>query len=307
MKTETFIFKDAEGVQLFTYKWSPDEGVKAKAVVEIAHGMAEHAQRYARLAKALTKEGYIVYAPDLRGHGRTAGLLEKVGYWGRNGFHKTVIDLKQLYLIISKENVGLPVFMLGHSMGTFLTQAYISHHGNSLKGTILSGVAGKQPMLTAGIMIAWLQKLLQGPKVRSKLLHHLSFGSFNQQFKPNRTKFDWLSRDEAEVDKYVDDPYCGGVFTTQFFYDLLRGLIFIHQPRVMKKIPKQLPIYIFGGGNDPVGRKGKGLLELVNMFKKLGIKDLQYKIYPDARHETLNEINRDEVTQDLINWLNSHL
>lgn len=307
MKTETFIFKDAEGVQLFTYKWSPDEGVQAKAVVEIAHGMAEHAQRYARLAKALTKEGYIVYAPDLRGHGRTAGLLDKVGYWGRNGFHKTVIDLKQLYLIISKENVGLPVFMLGHSMGTFLTQAYISHHGNGLKGTILSGVAGKQPMLTAGVMIAWLQKLLQGPKVRSKLLNHLSFGSFNQQFKPNRTKFDWLSRDEAEVDKYVDDPYCGGVFTVQFFYDLLRGLIFIHQPKTLKKIPKELPIYIFGGSNDPVGRKGKGLLELVNKYKKLGIKDLQYKIYPDARHETLNELNRDEVTQDLINWLNSHL
>jgi alpha-beta hydrolase superfamily lysophospholipase len=307
MKTETFIFRDAEGVQLFTYKWSPDEGVKAKAVVEIVHGMAEHAQRYSRLAKALTKEGYIVYAADLRGHGRTAGLLENVGYWGKNGFHKTVTDLRQLYLIITKENVGLPVFVFGHSMGSFLAEAYISHHGNNLRGAILSGVSGMQPMLIGGAIMAWIQKFIYGPKMRSKLLNHLSFGSYNNQFKPTRTAFDWLSRDEAEVDKYVEDPYCGGIFTTQFYYDLFRGLIFIHQLRTMKKIPKQLPLYLYCGSNDPVGRNSKGLLELVSMYKKLGISDVQHKIYPDARHETLNEINREEVTQDLINWLNAHL
>ena len=307
MKTETFTFKDAEGVEIFVYRWLPESNVKPKGVVEIVHGMAEHAQRYVRFAKALTNDGYIVYAPDLRGHGRTAGLLENVGYWGRNGFNKTVIDLKQLRLIIGKEQPGLPIFMFGHSLGAFLAQAYISHHGETLKGAILSGPSGKQALATLGIVVSAIQSFLFGPKSRSRLMYKLSFGTYNSFFKPNRTGCDWLSRDEAEVDKYVDDPYCGGVFTTGFYYDLMCGLKFIHLDRVLRKIPHDLPIYVFGGSLDPVGEQSKGLLQLVNIYKELGIKDLQYKLYPEGRHESLNEINRDEVSQDVINWLNSHL
>jgi len=179
--------------------------------------------------------------------------------------------------------------------------------GNDIKGLILSATAGDPGLLgKVGRFIAKREATKKGKKTRSPLLDKLSFGAFNKAFKPNRTNFDWLSRDNAEVDKYVADPYCGEVFTAGFFCDLLEGVAFINNSRNVAKIPKELPIYLFSGSLDPVGANTKGVLQSYNALVKAAIRDVTYKFYQDARHETLNETNRDEVFQDVIEWLNAH-
>ncbi|MFD3155521.1 alpha/beta hydrolase [Haloimpatiens sp. FM7330] len=308
MKKETFIFKDKTGLNIFVYKWIPDDNIDIKAVVQIAHGMAETAARYERLAEQLTQSGYVVYANDHRGHGKTAKEVDKVGNLGEDGFNNMVQNMHQLEKIIKKENDNIPVYIFGHSMGSFLLQRYICIYGKEISGAILSGTCGKQGMIVdIGRIIAKREIKKIGRDSRSKKLNNLSFGGYNKVFKPNRTEFDWLSRDEKEVDKYVKDPYCGGIFTAGFFYDFLGGLKLIANQKEISNIPKELPIYIFAGDKDPVGNRGKGILKLVKTYKKYKIKDLKYKLYKDGRHEMLNEINRDEVMKDIIEWLDSHI
>lgn len=308
MIKDTFSFKDEDGLEIFVYKWSPENNKKAKAVIQIAHGMAETAARYEKLGEELTKEGYIIYANDHRGHGKTAREVDKLGDLGENGFLAMVDNMYQLTEIIKKENPKLPIFLLGHSMGSFLTQRYICLYGKELKGAILSGTNGNiGVMADVGRIIAKREIKRIGRSGRSEKLDKLSFGGYNRAFKPNRTKFDWLSRDEKEVDKYIENPFCGTIFTAGFFYDLLGGLKLIANKNEISKIPKDLPIYMFSGDKDPVGKNGRGVLRLVKAYKKLGIKDLTYKLYTEGRHEMLNELNSDEVIKDLLLWLEDHL
>lgn len=309
MIVKNFTFKSEEGTEIYTYKWMPEENVEVKGVVQIAHGMAETAARYERFAENLTENGYIVYIHDHRGHGKTAKELENVGSLAENdGFKWLVEDVHQLSKIIKKENSGLPLFLFGHSMGSFVTQRYIQLYAKELKGTILSGSNGKQGiMLNMAMVVAKNEVKKNGRRVKSDKLNRLSFGNFNNAFNPVRTEFDWLSRDEKEVDKYIDDPFCGTVFTGGFFYDFLTGLKEIESKNNLKNVPKDLPIYIFAGDKDPVGKQGKGILKLYNTYKKLNIKDVTYKLYRDGRHEMLNETNREEVMKDIVNWLNMHI
>lgn len=308
MIKETFSFRAEDGLEIFVYKWSSDKNKKAKAVLQIAHGMAETAARYEKLGEELTKQGYIIYANDHRGHGKTAKEVDKLGDLGENGFDAMVDNMHQLTEIIEKENPKLPIFLLGHSMGSFLTQRYICLYGKKLKGAILSGTNGSiGVMADVGRIIARREIKRIGRSEKSERLDKLSFGGYNRAFKPNRTKFDWLSRDEKEVDKYMEDPFCGTIFTAGFFYDLLGGLKLIANKNEISKIPKDLPIYIFSGDKDPVGKNGIGVLRLVKAYKKLGIKDLVYKLYTEGRHEMLNELNRDEVMKELLLWLENHL
>ncbi len=307
VRIEEFTFKDKQNVEIFTYKWLPDEDKRIKGVIQIAHGMAETAARYERFAEFITNEGYVVYANDHRGHGKTAKCIENVGYIGRDGFYWMIEDMKQLNDIIKKEYANIPVYLMGHSMGSFLSQGYIQKYGDSIDGVILSGTAGKQGfLLEFGILIAKLEMKRKGERWQSNLLNKLSFGNYNKSFKPTKTNFDWLSSDEKEVEKYINDPFCGTVFTSSFFYDFLKGLKMIHQNCNMSKIPKDLPIYIFADELDPVGNKCKSIIWLIERYKKLGIKDIEYKFYKNGRHEMLNEINRDEVMRDILIWLESH-
>lgn len=307
MLEKNFSFKDSQGVDIFVYKWEPEQGVNIKGVVQIAHGMAEHAKRYGHFAEKLTSSGYIVYANDHRGHGKTAESVEKIGYCGEDGFTWKVKDMKQLTSIIKKENPKQPVYLFGHSMGSLLSQTYMFLYGEELKGVILSGTSGKQGVLVSlGILIAKGQVKKLGPEAPSLVMDKMSFGKFNDRFKPIRTKFDWLNRDEKEVDKYIEDPLCGGVFSAGFFYDFLNGVKNMHKKENMAKIPKTLPIFLIAGDKDPVGKECKTISSLIQAYKKLGIKDVNYKFYKDARHEILNEINKEEVMRDVINWLNIH-
>jgi alpha-beta hydrolase superfamily lysophospholipase len=301
----TFRMQTPEGIQVFVRKWAPTTS-QPKAIVLIAHGAAEHSQRYERLARFLNTCGYASYAPDHRGHGMTAGSLDRAGQAGPDGWNGMVRDLKQLADLIQSENPGAPVFLLGHSMGSFLAQRYIQLWGESLKGAILSGSSG---------MIEGLEQLLpmveaaaQGTAANQpSAIFGQMFAGFNQPFAPGRTGFEWLSCDETEVQKYVDDPRCGFPFSNQLTYDFLKGLAEIWQPDNEARIPTDLPILIFSGELDPVGGNTASVNELVRRYRQFGLRDLQVKFYPGARHETLNEINRDQVQQDMSDWIDKHL
>ena len=307
MKTEELSFIDSENVTIHYYKWSDDNILNPKAIVQISHGMAEVAKRYERFAEALTSMGYVVYANDHRGHGKTAGIIENLGYLGdHDGFLWLVKDMHELSVIAKNENIGLPLFLFGHSMGSFLCQRYIQLYGKEINGVILSGTNGKQGLkLDLGLLIAKFEISINGRKVKSETLNKMSFGSYNKSFKPARTEFDWLSRDTSEVDKYIKNDFCGVIFTTGSFQDFFIGLKEIEKASNISKIPKELPIYLFSGSKDPVGVYTKGVMKLINTYENMGIKDIEYKFYEEGRHEMLNEINSDEVTGDIINWLNS--
>jgi alpha-beta hydrolase superfamily lysophospholipase len=305
MNYESRTIYNKDGDKLFLYKWSPKESNKRMGIVQIAHGMAEWAGRYSEFAEKLTSAGYLVYANDHRGHGKTAEDTDSIGFLGRDGFNGMVKDLKAVDEVIRKENPELPVFLFGHSMGSFLAQNYISQYGNILKGVILSGSNGKQNLaLNLGIIIARLQVLMLGEKAKSKLLNKISFGTYNRHFKPNRTSFDWLSRDAKEVDKYIADPYCGGIFTTSFYYDFFKGLNKLYDSDKIHSIPKALPVLIISGNMDPVGEMGKGVTRLAQLYRQHGLTDVTLKLYENARHELLNEINKDQVINDILDWLN---
>ncbi|UHA75952.1 alpha/beta hydrolase [Paenibacillus sp. 481] len=307
MQQHTFTFTDPQHIPIHVYCWSPDDERSIRGIVQIAHGMTETAERYERFAQALTDAGYVVYGNDHRGHGKTAAQVENLGYLGENGFEWMVLNMAQLSTMIKEKHEGLPLFLFGHSMGSFLSQQYISLHADLIEGVILCATNGPRGVdIIAGANLAKLIRTMRGDRHRSLLIDKLAFGSFNRKFEPSRTPFDWLSRDPAEVDKYVADPYCGFLSTVSFYHDFFRFLRVIHQPTTMARIPKTLPVMLIAGDADPVGMYGKGVLRLAEMYKQLTIQDVTCNIYAGARHELLNETNRDEITTDCIQWLRAH-
>ncbi|PWB32799.1 alpha/beta hydrolase [Pseudomonas sp. SDI] len=305
MHHDAFWLPASHHCSLYVYQWLPDTPIKA--VVLIAHGMAEHAGRYQRLGQALAAAGYAVYAHDQRGHGRSAELGSRGLFASHDGWTHVVNDLGLLSQHIGQQHPGAALFLLGHSMGSYIAQAYLLHHSASLHGAILSGSNFQPPALyRAACLIARFEAWRQGPNGHSALIEWLSFGSFNKAFKPNRTAFDWLSRDPAEVDKYVADPLCGFRCSNRLWIDLLMGLEQISQPRQLAQIDPNLPILVMGGECDPVSA-GKRLKDLAGALHQAGNQHVQLKLYPQARHELLNETNRDEVTAELIAWLDRAL
>ncbi|MFJ2712248.1 lysophospholipase [Pseudomonas sp. NPDC087346] len=291
--------------RLFVNQWLP--AAPLKAVILLAHGMAEHSARYARLAEEFCAQGYGVYAPDLRGHGQTADHGTLGHFADDDGWCKVVGDLASLNQHIGQQHPGVPIILLGHSMGSYIAQAYLLHHSASLLGAILSG-SNFQPvtLYRAAQQIARFEKLRQRGKGRSALIEWLSFGSFNKKFKPARTRFDWLSRDPAEVDLYANDPLCGFRCTNQLWIDLLGGLQQISKASNLAQIDPGLPLLVIGGECDPVS-EGKRLTDLANALRSAGSQNLQLKIYPQARHELFNETNRDEVIADVLSWIDQTL
>jgi alpha-beta hydrolase superfamily lysophospholipase len=300
---QTFTFTDGTGTEIFVYEWLP-EHQPVKAVVQISHGMAETAARYERFATALNQAGYAVVANDHRGHGQSAKQEEDLGYLGEDGYHWMIRNLLQLNDITRVRHANLPIFLLGHSMGAALAQHYLALHASSIQGVVLSGpIARPGPLLYLGISLAKREMNRRGSRARSQTLANLTLGAYNKPFAPARTPFDWLTRDVNEVDLYVDNPYCGGVLTTNFYYNFYKGLAEVQSHSLMQEVPKHMPIYILAGNQDPVGHKGKGVMQLVNQFQKLHLQEVTHKLYSGARHEILNETNRDEVTQDILHWL----
>jgi alpha-beta hydrolase superfamily lysophospholipase len=306
MKSSTFSYVDADGVTIFAYKWLPENGLP-KAIVQISHGMQEHAGRYERFAAFLTGAGYGVYANDHRGHGKTALGADMQGRLGPGGWNGAVMALKRLNEIIKREYPGLPVFLLGHSWGSFLAQNFIERWGSELQGVLLSGTHGADPMVGLGVLLARLDVRMRGPFASGGILEQMSVGGLNKAFEPARTPKDWLNRDESEVDRYIADPYCGRPFPNGFYRDLAELLSKTWKPESERRVPKGLPIYLFAGTKDPVGKFTKTVVALAHRYKRYGIEDVTCKFYEGARHETLNETNRLEVMNDILSWLDSRL
>jgi alpha-beta hydrolase superfamily lysophospholipase len=303
MQSSKFKMRTSDGVAVFVRRWLPD--TSPRAAVQIAHGLAEHGGRYARLAEALTDAGHAVYAGDHRGHGLTAPSPEDLGFFAeRDGWGRCVADLWQLNRRIAAELPGLPIVLIGHSMGSFMAQQFMSEHGAALAGVVLSGSAGGLPA-GAGIARALgrFERLRLGARGSSKLLGRLTFGAFNKQFEPARTPFDWLSRDEAEVDKYASDPLCAFPLSVQLTIDVLDAICEVTSPVRQSRIPKHLPIHVIAGMRDPVGRNTMSVVKLLDAYRSAGLEHITHRFYPEARHELFNELNRTEVTDDILAWL----
>ena len=306
MKTKEFHYLSKDGVKISAVCWTADEG-NPVGVVQIVHGMAEHKNRYSGVAGALVKEGFVVYANDHRGHGATAEPSGLGHLADENGWEKSVEDVWLPTQVIRRDYQGLPVFLLGHSMGSLIARDYIIKH-NDLRGAVLTGTSGPVGVLgPIGLFIAKREATKKGKRTLSPKLDKLSFGNFNKKFSPNRTAFDWLSRDRAEVDKYVADPLCGFVCTAQFYQDLVTGTVKVNKKANIATMDKELPVLLLSGGKDPVGKNATGVLKVYSRIKKAGLKDVKIKIYKEARHEIFNETNRNEVFRDLIDWLKQHL
>lgn len=306
MLETTFTLPSDDGVSLHVYRWSPDEGVAPRAVLQISHGLAEHAGRYRRFAESATARGLVVYADDHRGHGRTARSDAELGVFSaHNGWRKLIDDLGRVTERASAEHPGLPRVFFGHSMGSFTAQQVAYERGADFAGVILSAsISGRSnPLAPIGRVVARLERLRIGGATPSTLLDTMSFGNFNRAFAPARTKFEWLSRDPAEVDKYVADPRCGFKLSAQGWIDLLDALYQLADPKNQARVPKDLPMLLIAGEKDPVVGGLKFFERLVAEYNRAGLTRYTWKVYPGARHELLNETNRDEVTRDLLDWI----
>ena len=312
MFQDTIQFSAVDGHEIFTRIWKPSQRNQSpRAVLHINHGMAEHSARYAPLAERLVAEGYVVIAQDHRGHGYSVKNGELLGHYAdKNGWKLLISDVKQINDYIHQQYPGIPIALLGHSMGSFIVQGYMINHGNSVDAVLLSGSAYHTELtLSSARLAANIERTRIGSKGRSFVIDAMSFGKFNKSFKPSRTDYDWLSRDPREVDAYVDDPLCGFLCTNQMWQDLLQGLGVISKVRNLRKIPKNIPYLLFSGELDPMSYdiKEHGILKLKSRLLAAGIQDVSVKLFPKGRHEILNETNRTEVIEFLVQWLENQL
>jgi len=311
-------FESDDGAKLYLRRWLPEQS-KPLAVVHLLHGMGEHAGRYGRFAEKLCDANIEVWAADQRGHGKTADLTVNtpakggiLGYCAKKDtFNRVAEDAYCINKKIREEYPGLPLLLMGHSWGSFIAQNYIEkkdYDDGTVDCCILSGTRGPGGIkLKAGILLMSILALFSKKSKGLAFARKMADAPYNKPFYPNRTDFDWLSRDENEVDIYSKDPFSGTLCSIGFYRDLMKGLNKIHKKKSMSKIRKDLPIYIFCGSSDPVGDMGASPTKLVNIYRSLGIKDLEFVLYPGARHETLNETNREEVMDALLSWIQRHI
>lgn len=307
MRSDTITIPSDDDVLVYVHRWMPDEGVKVRGIVQIAHGMAEHGARYARLGRELAERGWSVWADDHRGHGMTAKDDASLGHFcDEDGWLRVIADLRRIAQAARKEHPGVPLVLFGHSMGSFLSSSLVLRHPQEVDALILSGsTAGGGPLVTLGKQIAKLERMRQGKRGKSALLQKMSFGQYNVGFE-GRTEFDWLSRDPIEVDKYVVDARCGFPVTNQTWVDLLGALEDLGKAE-WSRLPRDLPILVFSGERDPVGENGKGVRKLVVALRGAGLSRVSDRLYPEGRHEMLNEVNRDEVVADLVRWMDENV
>ncbi|MFI0982149.1 alpha/beta fold hydrolase [Streptomyces sp. NPDC021093] len=295
-----------DGVQIATYTWLPDGG-RPRALVQFAHGAAEHALRYDRFARHLVAQGYGAIASDHRGHGATATGTGGLGVAGDDGWRRTVADLRTVGDQARALHPGVPVVLLGHSLGAMLARDYAQEHPDDLAGVILSGVFRTLPGTDLEAAAAELERRIEADGRDAPASFTADrFASFNDAF-PHRTGFEWLSRDEAEVDVYAADERCGFPFSAGLSLDWVHGIRKLNDPRNLARIPADLPFHLAVGTEDPCNQGMTLVHELLEDLRYAGIEDLTWKGYEGARHEILNETNRDEVQDDLTAWLDKHV
>jgi alpha-beta hydrolase superfamily lysophospholipase len=284
--------------EIFSRVWAVDE---PHAVLQIAHGMAEYSDRYEHFARFLASHGYAVGMNDHAGHGRSA---ETLGYFAEtNGLNYVVEDMKALMDELTTQYAGLPTFLLGHSMGSFLARKYITLYGLELSGCLISGTMGANKALGLGKMMAGIQKKMKGAKSDGKLLTLIAFGSYNKRIKDPVNEYAWLSTEDSVCIDFAKDPLCNFRFTAGGFYDLFTLIEEVNAPDWAAKVPTSLSLHLFAGMEDPVGAYGRGPQEVYDALAATGHADLLLNLYPDGRHEMINEVNRCEVYEDVLAWL----
>ncbi|HCH66754.1 MAG TPA: alpha/beta hydrolase [Deltaproteobacteria bacterium] len=312
MQTETSFFPAADGTPRHVIDWRPDPGTPIRAALHIAHGMAEYSARYARLAEALTAAGFAVSAADHRGHGRTTEEGPERGIFAESdGWRLATDDVRDMVRRLRAQYANVPLVVMGHSMGSLLVQQILTDNdevARMLSGAVLSATSGKPPFIASvGRLVARFERWRLGPRGRSPIIHALTFQDFNKHFKPARTEFDWLSREASSVDAYVADPDCGYPCSVQLWIDVLDSVAHITSDAAQSNIRTDLPIYLFSGERDPVGDMSRSVRSLERDLQRVGVTNLTCTIYPEARHETLNETNREEVVRNLLEWLEARV
>lgn len=279
-----------------------------KGIIQISHGMCEYVMRYEEFARRLCREGYVVCGNDHIGHGKTAPSDELLGYTAANeGAMIMVRDVRMLSGIVRNRFPSLPLFLVGHSMGSFIARKYIELYGKEITGAVIVGTGGPESPTALGKALAKLIIKAKGDTHRSKLLDSIAFGSYNKKFKNEKDSASWLTRDPAIREKYVGDKYCSFKFTARGFYDLFDILGSVSDKEWAEKLPKDLPVLIISGDADPVGNYGKGVTAVYKRMEKAGMEDVTLRLYHGARHELFNETSREEIISHTLEWIESNL
>jgi alpha-beta hydrolase superfamily lysophospholipase len=287
---ERFQFKSKDGLSIACVKW--EDGRPVRGVIQIAHGLGEHIGRYAELAKVLVEDEFVVYGNDHRGHGLTAKSCGTFGDFGPSGFDQLVEDMVSLRVIAKKEHPNKPYILLGHSMGSFAAQQFVLDHSHSIDGLALSGSG----------TLDGLVRIAQALSPGDDPMKRMSVG-----FEPARTPFDWLSRDNAEVDAFINDPLCFPSLKPESMQSFLDAFPRLAAPKEILKVRDDLPIYIFAGNDDPVGQKLEGVRILIDRYRSAGVTSITHDFYSGGRHEMLHEVNRRDVITNLLVWISGVL
>lgn len=306
-KAEEFTFLSADQTTKIHVRGFLPEG-RVVGWVQIAHGVAEHKERYDAFMQFLAAQGIAAFANDHLGHGQSICGEENRGFFAEtDGWNRVVRDMKSLHDRLDQRFPGLPRILFGHSMGSFLSRTYIIQYPEDFSAAIFCGTGQQSPLLvTLGGGIAGLTAKCRGLKYHSRRLQNIVFGGYNKRIPSPRTPYDWLSCNEANVDAYLADPLCGGISSVGLFRDMLRGIRFLSDKANIQKIRKDLPLLLVAGEEDPVGDYGKGPRLACDLYRSAGIREVSLKLYKNARHELLREKNQEEVFQDLLTWMKAH-
>jgi len=280
-----------------------------RAIVQIIHGIAEYIDRYDEFMSFLADNGIIAVGTDHLGHGKSIESEEQTGFFAYdNGWDYAVRDEEVLRLAMHENYPELPIIVFGHSMGSFMARTLLIRYPDAFNAAIISGTGNQgAALVNGGLFMGNLVTGLKGAHHYSKFLNNLAFGNYNKMYDNPKTEYDWLSRDEANVQKYIDDPLCGFIPSCSLFRDMMTGVKFITNKKNLTAMNKDMPVYFMSGDMDPVGECGKGVQKAYNNFLEAGMKDVSIKLYPGGRHEMLNEINKDEVYTDILAWLGSKI
>ena len=304
MRIQAFEFPSATGVcEIHGGAYLPDDGA-FDTVLVIHHGMAEHRQRYEHFIGCLCEKGIAVYMHDMANHGESNTDMALTGWFGeKDGWLGLIADFREMVLRAKRENPGKKLIVMGHSMGSFICRLYTSRYPeDGFDGAIFMGTGGPNPAAAAGKTLAGMIGLFAGKKHKSKLLAKMAFGTYGKRFE-GRTEYDWLTRETGIVDKYIADPYCGYLFTAQGMHDLIEANADSNAEAWYAGVPADLPVLLISGEEDPVGDYGKGVRIVADKLKETGHTAVTLKLYPECRHEVLNELNREEVMADIIQWM----
>lgn len=310
MIKKEFYFPSADGkTRIHGIRWIP-EG-KPRAVLQISHGVAEYIDRYDPFARWLCDQGFVVTGNDHIGHGGSVAPGAARLYFGPKGSWDFVVqDIQGLCGITKQKFPGIPYFLLGHSMGSFLARTYLIRYPGTVDGAVIMGTGHMtKAMVRRGLMLAAVYGRQTGWDKPSQIVNRMSFGTYNAIFAPNRTGYDWLSANEANVDAYIADPLCGGNASIGLFREMLRGIRFITDGKNIQQMNHNTPIFFVSGEMDPVGECGKGVKRACEAFRKAGMRSVEMKLYPGLRHEILNEAESDrmQVYEDIAAWLEARV